>query len=56
MPKVTAAFKSWLKFFLTLNKALLALMYASTISLGSMGPPFKVALVNKDPESLTPFL
>ena len=43
------------KFFLTLNNARLAFKYASTTSLGSIGPPFNDTLVNNPLESLTPF-
>ena len=43
-----------LKSFLTPNKALFAFMYASTISLGSIGPPRKASLVNNCLDCLTP--
>jgi len=42
------------KVFFTSNNARLAFIYASTISVGSIGPPFNTALVNKLRESLTP--
>ena len=54
MFKTLAASISFLKFFLTLNKDLFAFIYAYTISLGSIGPPRKASLVNKDLDCLTP--
>ena len=51
-----AASMSSFKVFFTLNNARLAFRYASTTSLPSIGPPFKVTLVNKDLESLAPSL
>ena len=50
-----AASMSFFNSCLTPNKDLFAFIYASTISLGSIGPPFKVLVVNNFLDCLTPF-
>ena len=54
IPKILAASISLNNSLFTLNVALFAFIYASTISSDVMGPPFNVAEVNNPLESEHP--